>query len=222
MENSVYSEIYWHFNRRLPKKITDRVWDLNRLLKIQVSFCLFSEPRNWTTTLLEDFCSRVDGKFIDCMWLKDWSEENQIILKTGNWKYPVVLDEVSCLFWRIKDYRRTIDFLVKLSEQRQIWLRIHPANYNCKEDFIKAWFNIIELNKIPFDEFRNSVYSKFEKIDFEFPEKFVIFAYNEYKNMGFCFWYIAEAFNLYLENPWISEIEVKNIFEYKNDHISLA
>lgn len=216
IENPVYGEIYNNLATRYPKEGTDRKSDLNHLLSLQGSFCIFSDYRNGTTTLMIDLARRVDGIFVDSMSFCEGEEIEQLEKLLGNQDNPLLLDETTVFFRRL-GYENAIEYLQKQSKKRQVGLRLHPENYSLRDDMAERGFQIVEIGKISYLEFKAIFDSRFEGTDFLLPEKFIKYAHNTYDLLAESVWYVAEAFRLMVEHPErkLSEADVKKTVELR-------
>lgn len=211
IHNTKYSGLYKDLALRLPRKSTDRITDLNNLLNINSSFCIYSHRRNGMTTLLKEFTKVKDGIYIDCggLYEKPIIENLESRLKQDI--SPIILDEAVILFKRLDNEEKTMKYLVDLSKKRQIGLRFHYRDKQYEKNLKQNNFEIIKLKNIPYEEFKAFFDKKFSKGNFPMPLKFLQYAYNNFDILGSSVMYVAEAFKLIVENPEreISELEVE-------------
>src|SRR3989338_618358 len=59
--------LYRELRRTLPLPHTERQSDLQSLLQVKDSFCLYSLERNGTTTILRDFAAQKGALYLDAM-----------------------------------------------------------------------------------------------------------------------------------------------------------
>ncbi len=217
IENPSYQRIDENLSTRYPLKKTDRKLDLNRLLNLKSSFCIFSKHRNGITTLLKDFAIRVNGIYIDSMSLSRGDEAEQLERIVGSENRPFLLDDAVVLFKRLGEYERAITYLQRKSEKMQVGIRLHPESNSLKDDLKRRGFEIVELGKISYEEFKAIIDSQFAGTGFLFPERFVQYAHTNYEELGKSTLYVAEAFRTLIENPStkVSEREVQKSVESK-------
>jgi len=133
----------------------------------------------------------------------------------GSEDNPFLLDETVVFFERLGGYEKAMDYLQIQSEKRQVGLRLHNGSNQNRDDLRKRGFEIVEIGKIPYAEFKAIFDSHFEGTGFSLPERFVQYGHTTYDLLAESVWYVAEAFRLLIENPEteLSETKVKESVE---------
>ena len=215
IENPAYERAYGNLVTLLPKGKTDRRSDLNNVLGVDGSFCLFSVPRNGTTTLLREYTRTKEGIYVDCYGLSDDSVIEDLEAKIGLTNSSLVLDEAIVMFRKFGSYGTAMDYLQGLAEKRQLGLRLTPKCNQHKEDLTQRGFEIVEMGKMSYAEFKLIFDSEFGDVGFSIQERFIQYAHTNYDALAKSVHFVAEAFKLFVENPEreITEDEVKEIVE---------
>ena len=208
-----------HYPTRYPKEKTDRTSDLRNLLSMDRSFCLFSIPRNGATTLLVEYTKTKGGIYVDCMGLSEYSTHEDLESKIGLENSPLVLDEAVVMFRKLGGYGNAMDYLQRLSEKRQLGLRSHLECDQHNGDLTQRGFEIVEMGKMPYAEFKLIFDVEFGNVGFSIPERFIQYAHAHYDPLMHSIRFVAEAFKLLVENPDkdVTEKEVNEIIELKLD-----
>lgn len=188
---------------RMPRSTTDRKKDLANLLSAEESFIILSDYRNGTTTLMKDFVSRVDGILVDAMILEEGNEIVEINRRLATNNKLFLLDEVGVFFRRIGDIDLAINFFHWLSKNRQVGLRLHLEYLDQANKLSKKWFEIIKIEKIPYDELIMFYNSKLDEEEFLLLEKYIKYAYETYYSVAKIVWFIGQAYRLiFIDNEW--------------------
>ncbi len=215
------SKIYSAISTNRPLNISDRKSDLASMLAVKGNFVLDSLQKNGTTTLMNNFAALRDGVLIDCM---DFLSENPIsnlekeIEQSG--KLIVLLDEIASLYNFFRDDARCFDYLMQLSQRKQLILRFHTETRATTERMIKLaekGFEIVGIGKIPYNEFKDIFDREFAGTGLNVPDKFIQYAHSQFCQLNRQVTYVAESFRLMVENPGkeFTEPQVEKITKFR-------
>src|SRR3989344_4340834 len=222
IKDQTLNNLYLDLCRLSPRESTDRRSDLEHLSSLNGSFSLYSISRNGATTLLREFARDKKGSILDCQnyyKIRDLNED--LALESS----PLILDEATALFFQIQDRgrgsRKVMDYLEELSSIRPVGLRLHPECKPYKDELRARGFEIVDLKKIPYHEFRAIFDQKFKGLDFTIPEMIIESAHTNYDALTKSTLFIAEAFRLLAIDPTrrLTEREVKLRVENKYKEI---
>jgi hypothetical protein len=200
-EFNVYRSISTH----RPLRISDRKIDLVRMLAVRGSFVLNSLQKNGTTTLMINYAALREGAYIDC---SEFSRENYLLQLENeierDSKHIVLLDEIMSLYHFINDDDKSLDYLTQLSQRKQLIIRIHREKSSTAQRITRLkdnGFEIVEIGKIPYDEFMAIFQREFAVSGFNVPERFIKYAHSQFSQLDKQVNYVAEAFRLMVGNP---------------------
>lgn len=208
-----YGLVLNYFRTLFPRDQSNRLYDLDRLLSLDSSFCLFSDYRNGTTTLLHHLARVKQGKYIDAMSLPSTSRKDPItVLEAEIGTAPlVILDETATLWNKLghdesgltntQGYELGMEYLQRLTATRQVGLRIHPKDEYRLDDLSIRGFSTVHLAKIIYAELQAIVEQQMGSIGFAFPEEVVLFAHKRFTTLSAQLQYIGCAFELLITNP---------------------
>ncbi len=223
-DNPLHKGVYYYFATAYPKQKTDRISDLTYLLALEASFCLFSPYRNGTTTLLRDFTQQKNGIYFDAQSLGvDSLSKLEALLEDG--VNPLVIDEGTVLFSLVPQ-TSALPVLYTHARRRQIGIRFHPEKYSLTDDFRDHGFEIVEMDKMPYAEFKEMIDRKMSSIHYAFPETYVQYAHAHYDCLALSLYYVGEAFRLLVQNsgkmPTEQELDIvmKRSWKFVKGHRS--
>jgi hypothetical protein len=206
----VYSKLSWRF----PIDNTDRKSDLERLMSIEGSFVIHSVARNGMTSLMNSLAKSNNGHVKHHYTNKEGivtNIENEIESNVG--KGLIMLDE-SGVIYRTLGEQSAFDYLSELSTRKRIGLRLHtnkPKDALRVQQLGEFGFEVIEIGKMPYDEFKGIFDEAFSGIDFYMPERFIRYAHTKFERFHYQLLYVTKAFKELIENPGVnfSELEME-------------
>ena len=197
--NPKYEAVYNFLLNRYPKTRTNRHSDLTHLLTLESSFCLTSVYRNGTTSLLRDFVEQKNGVYYDAQSGEiDSLPKLEELLENGS--TPIIIDEGAALFLEIPE-ASALSALYRYSAHRQIGIRLHPEYIHLAEALRERDFEIVEIGKILYAEFKAIMDKQCDAISYAFPEKYIQDAHTHYECLALSLYYLGEAFKLLVQNP---------------------
>ena len=152
--NENAERLYGKLRRTLPLPHTERQSDLQALLEVKDSFCLYSVERNGASTLLRDFAARKGALYLDAM---EGGINTPADLDTCVGESPFILDETST-FFRRSGYQEALRTLAKYAQTRQVGVRLHvDKDEAIVSDLSGHGFATVHMGKMPYAEWNPSL-----------------------------------------------------------------
>jgi len=215
IQNPLHQALYNSFSSTYSREESMRIKDLRHLSSLNSSFIIYSDCRNGATTLMNNLAKRTGATYVDASDLIKGKEIEQLKSLLNERNNHLLLDEASYFLRRLEILAQPLDYFIQTTVTARLGLRLHQSHYSLKEWFLKQNFEIIELGKIPYEDFKNGCKKEFQKVNFFLDSKYIEHAHENYANLAESIWFIGETIRVVAEEerePSFFEID-KNIRE---------